>query len=154
MVIIRVLKERSFEMNDVTYVIENCKKLTENLNAINKKTENAFKLLDCLDEKLRENSDKIMRKGEIMAYTKLKELIEKGIVTINDLKRVRDAMTSNGSTYGLLDTSIRDFEKDIQTKELLKECKKMLMSSNYQNMTQYHEVLGLRDRINKILGEE
>lgn len=41
-----------------------------------------------------------------------------------------------------------------RTKELLKECKKMLMSSNYQNMTQYHEVLELRDKINKIIGEK
>lgn len=141
-------------MNDVIDVIENCKQLTENLNAINIKMENAFKLLDCLDVKSRKNSDKIIRKSEIMAYAKLKELIEKDIVTINDLKRIRDAMNSNGSTYGLLDTIIRDFEKDIQNKELLKECKKMLMSSNYENMTQYHEVLDLRDRINKILGEE
>ena len=41
-----------------------------------------------------------------------------------------------------------------QLKELLKECKKMLMQSNYQNMTQYHEVLELRDKINKIIGEK
>ena len=99
-------------MNDVIYVIEKCKQLTENLNAINTKMENAFKLLDCLDVKSRKNSDKIMRKGEIMAYTKLKELIKKDIVTINDLKRVRDAMTSNGPTCSLLDTIIRDFGEE------------------------------------------
>ena len=39
-------------------------------------------------------------------------------------------------------------------KELLKECKKMLMQSNYQNMTQYHEVLELRDKIDEVLGEK
>ena len=41
-----------------------------------------------------------------------------------------------------------------QLKELLKECKKMLMQSNYQNMTQYHEVLELRDKIDEVLGEK
>ena len=45
-------------------------------------------------------------------------------------------------------------EENAQLKELLKECKKMLMSSNYENMAQYHEVLELRDKINKIIGEK
>lgn len=48
---------------------------------------------------------------------KLKDLLEKDRATINDLKQVREALTSNGSTYGFLDTIIRDFERDIQNYE-------------------------------------
>lgn len=48
---------------------------------------------------------------------KLKDLLEKDRAIINDLKQVREALTSNGSTYGFLDTIIRDFERDIQNYE-------------------------------------
>lgn len=57
-------------------------------------------------------------------------------------------------TLLLQEKNIESLHRENKLKELLKECKKMLMSSNYENMAQYHEVLELRDKINKILGEK
>lgn len=53
----------------------------------------------------------------------------------------------------LQEKNIECLHRENKLKELLKECKKMLMSSNYENMAQYKEVLELRDKINKITGE-
>ena len=111
----------------------------KNLIALIKETDNSRSLSD---EYLKENGQytrDIVPVGEwsygivsvvvdyVLPYLdkleKLIPLIEKDIGTINDLKLVKEALTSNGASYNTLDNIIKDFEKDIREyeKEILND---------------------------------